>query len=117
MDWTAVLRQARTVAEVLEVMDEFLSSCSDVYWHSVPESLRRPVIVTNTDLERWHHQLVKHLADTPVPGKPLQELARISLHAVARVHQVRLGIVPKGSPNDEGGYSAAPGEGDTKRCA
>ena len=90
MDWTAVIRRANTVAEVLDVVDEFTSSLPDAYWNAVPEPLRRPVIVAEADLERWHHALVKHLAETPEPGKPFQELARVSLHAVARVHQIRL---------------------------
>ena len=90
MDWTGVIRRANTVAEVVDVVDEFTSSLSDDWWKALPEPLRRPVIVAEVDLERWHHALVKHLADTPTPGKPLQELARVSLHAVARVHQIRL---------------------------
>lgn len=109
MDWTAVLRRAKEVAEVLEVMDEFLSSRSDVYWQGVPESLRRPVIVSALDLERWHHAVVKALSTDSSPGKPLTELAKISLHAVARIHQIRLKIVrPKNEGPDEDGYSAAP---------
>lgn len=106
MDWTAKLREATTIAEVIEVMDEFLSARSDVYWHSVPEPLRRPVIVSAVDLERWHHSLVKCLAETASPGKPLRELARVSLHAVARIHQIRLKIVPDNDGGDS--FSAAP---------
>ena len=102
MDWTAVLRRAKTVAEVIEVMDEFLSARTDVYWQGVPESLRRPVLVSALDLERWHHALVKLLSETATPGKPLQELARISLHAVARVQQIRLRIVRDDESNDDG---------------
>ena len=105
MDWIAVLRRAKTVAEVIEVIDEFLSARTDVYWHSIPESLRRPVIVSALDLERWHHALVKVLSETSSPGKPLQELARVSLHAVARIQQIRLRIVSDAESNDDG-YSA-----------
>ena len=104
MDWAAVLRRANTVAEVIEVMDEFLSSRTDVYWQGIPESLRRPVVSSALDLERWHHALVKVLSETASPGKPLQELARVSLHGVARVQQIRLKIV--GDSNDDG-FSAS----------
>ena len=115
MDWTAVIKRANTLAEVLDVVDEFTSSLPDSYWQAVPEPLRRPVIVAATDLERWHHALVRKLAETPAPEKPLQELSRISLHAVARIHQIRLRLDPRhddGSTN-EGKFSAP----DTRRCA
>lgn len=107
MDWTAVIKRARTVAEVLDVIDEFTSSMTDDYWRAVPQALRRPVIVAEVDLERWHHGLVKQLAETNAPGKPLQELARVSLHAVARVHQIRLRLDPRDETN-EGKASALP---------
>ena len=102
MDWTAVLKRANNVAEVLDVVDEFTSSLPGSVWDTVPQPLRRPVIVAEADLERWHHAIVKHLAETPAPGKPLQELARVSLHAVARVHQIRLNL------RDDGSSSATP---------
>ena len=115
MDWAAVIRRASTVTEVLEVLDEFTSSLPDAYWNSVPEGLRRPAIAAEADLERWHQALVKHLAETPVPGKPLQELCRVSLHAAARVHQLRLQPDRRddGSTNDNK-FSAGP---DSRRCA
>ena len=118
MDWTAVIKRANTVAEVLDVVDEFTSSLPDSYWNALPQALQRPVIVAEVDLERWHHALVKQLAETPAPGKPLQELSRVTLHAVARVHQIRLRLDPgeDDSPND-GRFSSGPDEGRARRCA
>ena len=104
MDWIAVIKSARTVAEVLDVIDEFTSSLSEAWWNTLPEPLRRPVIVAEADLERWHHALVKHLTETSSPSKPLQELARVSLHAVARVHQIRMRL----DLHDDGSSTAPP---------
>jgi len=108
MDWTGVVRRANTIAEVLEVLDEFTSSLPEAYWQSVAD----------VDLERWHHGLVKQLAETRAPGKSLQELCRISLHAVARIHQIRLHLnPPDDSSTNDNKFSAAPDQGNTRRCA
>ena len=91
---------------MIEVVEDFSASRSDVYWSGVPEALRRPRIATDAQLEQWHHALVQAISKMPSPGSPMQELAVLSLRAAVRMHQIRLGKERPQSSND-GGLQAA----------
>ena len=92
---------------MLQVVEEFIAGRSDVYWHGVPEPLRRPEIATEQQLQRWHHELVQAISAMPTPGSPMQELAVLTLRAAVRLHQIRLKEDVAPSP-DAGGLGAAP---------
>ena len=98
---------AATPEEVLSIVDDFLSSRSDVYWTGVPEALRMPPIDSEHALGRWHHELVRAISDMPSPGTPMQELCVFSLRAAVRLHQIRLRQSPGGSSSNERSFSAA----------
>ena len=100
MSWLKAIDDARSVEDVLAVLDEFIESRSDVYWMGVPEGMRHPLLRTAEDLQHWHHALVGAIKDMPSPGTPMQELCVISLRAAVRVHQIRLREDPGGSSND-----------------
>lgn len=108
VNWMKALDEARTVAEVLEIVEEFLARRSDVYWAGVPQPLREPSIASVEDLQAWHHNLVRTISDMASPGTPMQELCVFSLRATVRVHQIGLKEEgpPKGSSNDRE-FSAA----------
>jgi hypothetical protein len=89
-DWLKALDAATTVEQVLEIVEDFVESRSDVYWAGVPEVLRRPAIRTEAHAEQWHHALVQAISKMPSPGSPMQELAVFSLRAAVRFHQIRL---------------------------
>ena len=107
MDWARALDAASTVEEVLEAVEDFLASRSDVYWTGVPPPLRQPSIAGEEDLQRWHHALVQAISDMPSPGTPMQELAVFSLRAAVRIHQIRLREDPE-TPSNDRQFSAAP---------
>lgn len=107
MDWAKALDAARTVEEVLESVEEFLASRSEIYWTGVPPSLRTPTITKEDQLQRWHHALVQAISNMPSPGTPMQELAVFSLRAAVRIHQIRLREDPEAPSNDRQ-FSAKP---------
>ena len=107
MDWARSLDAAGTVEEVLETVEEFLASRSDIYWTGVPAALRQPTIVGEEELQRWHHALVQAISNMPSPGTPMQELAVFSLRAAVRIHQIRLREDPE-TPSNDRQFSAAP---------
>jgi hypothetical protein len=99
-DWLKALDAATTVEQVIELVDDFVESRSDVYWAGVPEALRRPAITTEAQVEQWHHALVQAISKMPSPGSPMQELAVFSLRAAVRFHQIRLR--EERSPSNDG---------------
>ena len=101
------LDSARTVEAVLEVVDEFVASRSDIYWSGVPEELRNPKLGSTEGLQQWHHALVQAISAMASPGTPMQELAVFSLRAAVRIHQINLRPDPRASSNDRE-FSAAP---------
>lgn len=101
-DWLEALDACTTVEEVIDVVEEFIVSRSDVYWSGVPEPLRRPRIGTDAQLEQWHHALVQAISKMPSPGSPMQELAVLSLRAAVRMHQIRLEEA-RSPPSNDGG--------------
>ena len=106
-DWMKALDAAGTPQALLEAVDDFVSSRSDVYWLGVPQALRSPEIASEEDLKRWHHGLVQAISAMSSPGTPMQELCVFSLRASVRMHQIRLRESPSGgSSNDD--YTAAP---------
>jgi hypothetical protein len=107
MDWARSLDASRTVEEVLESVEEFLASRSDIYWTGVPPDLRSPTIADEHQLQRWHHALVQAISNMPSPGTPMQELAVFSLRAGVRIHQIRLREDPEAPSNDRQ-FSALP---------
>lgn len=100
------LDSARTLEEVLEAVEEFLASRSDVYWAGVPEALREPRVASEQQLQQWHHALIQAISKMPSPGTPMQELAVFSLRAAVRIHQIRLKEDP-GAPSNDREFSAA----------
>lgn len=101
------LDSAQTVEAVLEVMDEFVASRSDVYWSGVPAELRNPKLGSEEILQQWHHALVQAISRMASPGTPMQELAVFSLRSTVRIHQINLRSDPSASSNDRE-FSAAP---------
>ena len=101
------LDSAPTVEAVLEVVDEFVASRSDVYWSGVPAELRNPKLGSEGGLQQWHHSLVQAISRMTSPGTPMQELAVFSLRSAVRIHQINLRSEPRASSN-EGEFSAAP---------
>jgi hypothetical protein len=91
---------------VIEIVEEFVGSRSDIYWTGVPEGLRRPAIADEARLQQWHHSLVQAISKMPSPGSPMQELAVFSLRAAVRIHQIRL-REDRAGPSNEGGFEAA----------
>jgi hypothetical protein len=106
-NWMKALDGAITPDEVLELVDDFIASRSDVYWTGVPPKLRSPAITGENDLGRWHHDLVRAISDMPSPGTPMQELCVFSLRASVRFHQIRL-RQSRGGGSNENEFSAAP---------
>ena len=106
MDGFKALDAATTSEQVIQVVEEFLESRSVIYWTGVPEALRRPAIADESQLQQWHHALVKAISNMPSPGSPMQELAVFSLRAAVRMHQIRL-REGRDSPSNEGGFDAA----------
>ena len=107
-DWLATLDACSSLDEVIQVVEEFIDSRSDVYWSGVPEPLRRPAIEADVQLQQWHHALVQAISKMPSPGSPMQELAVFSLRAAVRMHQIRL-QQERTDPSNDGGLQAAPG--------
>jgi hypothetical protein len=105
-DWLRALDAATALEEVIQVVEEFVESRSDVYWTGVPEPLRRPAIANEAQLQQWHHALVQAISKMPSPGSPMQELAVFSLRAAVRLHQIRL-REDRASPSNEGFDAAA----------
>ena len=101
------LDSAHTVEAVLEVVDEFVASRSDVYWSGVPAELRNPRLGSEAALQQWHHSLVQAIYRMASPGTPMQELAVFSLRSAVRIHQINLKSEPRSSSNDRE-FSAAP---------
>lgn len=95
------LGAARSAGEVLEVVEDFLAGRSESYWEEIPEALREPALVTEEDLARWHHALVRAIADMESPAPPMKELCALSLRATVRVHQIRLQHTRGGSNETE----------------
>ena len=106
MDALKALDAATTSDQVIQVVEDFVESRSDVYWTGVPEALRRPAIANESQLQQWHHALVQAISKMPSPGSPMQELAVFSLRAAVRIHQIRL-REDRDSPSNEGGFDAA----------
>ena len=106
-DWMKALDSAHTVDAVLEVVEEFVASRSDVYWSGVPVELRNPAVGSADGLQHWHHGLVQAISGMASPGTPMQELAVFSLRAAVRIHQINLRSDPRGSSNDRE-FSTAP---------
>lgn len=104
-DSLKALDAATTIEQVIQVVEDFVDSRSDVYWAGVPEALRRPVIANEFQLQQWHHALVQAISKMPSPGSPMQELAVFSLRAAVRIHQIRLR--EDRSPSNDGGLDAA----------
>jgi hypothetical protein len=113
MSWLKAIDDARDVEGVLAVVDDFIESRSEVYWLGVPEGMRHPLLRTDEDLQRWHHELIREIKDMASPGTPMQELCIFSLRASVRVHQIRLREEPGGSSNDRE-FKAA-GNGRSRR--
>ena len=101
MDWLKALDAATMNEQVIQVVEDFVESRSDVYWTGVPEALRRPEIASEQQLQQWHHALVQAISKMPSPGSPMQELAVFSLRAAVRIHQIRL-REDRSSSNDSG---------------
>jgi hypothetical protein len=101
------LDATHTVEAVLEVVDDFVASRSDVYWSGVPALLRSPKLGSEEALQQWHHALVQAISGMASPGTPMQELAVFSLRAAVRIHQIKLRSEPRPSSNDKE-FSAAP---------
>jgi hypothetical protein len=91
---------------VIELVEEFVESRSDIYWTGVPEGLRRPAIADEAQLQQWHHSLVQAISKMPSPGSPMQELAVFSLRSAVRIHQIRL-REDRSRPSNEVGFDAA----------
>jgi hypothetical protein len=106
-DWFRAVDAASSIEEVLQAVEEFVESRSDIYWSGVPADLRRPQIDSPASLQKWHHALVQAIARMSSPGSPMQELAVFSLRAAVRLHQLRLKEQPQ-APDDDGGWQAAP---------
>ena len=102
-----MLDAAGSIEAVLQTVEEFVESRSDVYWSGVPAELRRPVIDSAASLQRWHHALVQAIAHMSSPGSPMQELAVVSLRAAVRLHQLRLREQERASDDDGGLQGAA----------
>ena len=102
-----MLDAAGSVEAVLQTVEEFLESRSDVYGSGVPAELRRPAIDSEASLQKWHHALVQAIARMSSPGSPMQELAVFSLRAAVRLHQLRLKEHERAS-DDDGGLVGAP---------
>ena len=100
------LDAARSVDEVLEVIEDFLTARSDVYWTGVPGALRNPDLASAERLQQWHHALVQAISQMGSPGTPMQELAVFSLRAAVRIHQLDLKEEPHAPSNDKD-FSAA----------
>ena len=107
MDWARALDAAGSVEEVLEAVEDFLASRSDIYWTGVPAALRHPPITGEEELQRWHHALVQAISGMPSPGTPMQELAVFSLRAAVRIHQISLREDPE-TPSNDRQFSAGP---------
>jgi len=107
-DWLRELDAASTHEAVLQVVEEFVASRSDIYWSGVPAELRHPAIASEQELQQWHHALVQAISNMPSPGSPMQELAVFSLRAAVRVHQIRLREEPRESSNDGVSGAGAP---------
>ena len=105
-EWLKELDDAGSSERVLQVVEEFIESRSDVYWSGVPPELRRPRIGSDIELQKWHHALVQAISRMPSPGSPMQELAVFSLRAAVRLHQIRLR--DRVGSDGEGGLKAAP---------
>jgi hypothetical protein len=105
-DWLKALDACDSLEGVLQVVEDFVESRSDVYWSGVPEPLRRPAIATDVQLQQWHHALVQAISRMPSPGSPMQELAVFSLRAAVRIHQIRL-KQPRAEPSNDSGFQAA----------
>ncbi len=101
------LDSALTVDAVLEVVEEFVASRSDVYWSGVPAELRNPELGSKEGLQQWHHALVQAISRMASPGTPMQELAVFSLRSAVRVHQIELRSDPSAPSNDRD-FSTAP---------
>jgi len=101
------LDSAPTVEAVLEVVEEFVASRSDVYWSGVPAELRNPRLGSAEALQQWHHGLVQAISRMVSPGTPMQELAVFSLRSAVRIHQINLRSDPGASSNDRD-FSTAP---------
>ena len=98
---------ADTVEAVLEVVDEFVASRSDVYWSGIPAELRNPKLGSEHELQQWHHALVQAISRMASPGTPMQELAVFSLRSAVRIHQINLRSEPR-SPSNDREFSTAP---------
>jgi hypothetical protein len=105
-----MLDAAGSVEAVLQAVEEFIESRSDVYWSGVPAELRRPAIDSEAGLQKWHHALVQAISRMSSPGSPMQELAVLSLRAAVRLHQLRLRDQERAS-EDDGGRQGAPLQG------
>ena len=105
-----MLDAAGSVEAVLQTVEEFVESRSDVYWSGVPADLRRPLIDSEAGLQKWHHALVQAISRMSSPGSPMQELAVFSLRAAVRLHQLRLRHQELAS-DDDGGLQGAPLKG------
>jgi hypothetical protein len=101
------LDSAHTVDAVLEVVEQFVASRSDVYWSGVPAELRNPDLGSDAGLQQWHHALVQAISRMASPGTPMQELAVFSLRSAVRIHQINLRSEPNASSNDRE-FSTAP---------
>ena len=107
MNWLQRLEKAKSIREVLDIVNDYLAEQPEGPWAFLPE---RPAEVADEDqLHRWQHQLVHEITKLKNPSANIQEACVLFLKASVRAHQIRLREDPGSSSSNDTTFSARRG--------
>ena len=101
MNWVKEIEVARSVEDVLELVNEFLTEQTEAFWTRVPKGVRPPSVETEEELHTWHHRMVHELMLARHTSMELQDLCVVFVRASVRVHQIALREAGPGSSSND----------------
>ena len=99
--WPEKLREARTEAEVVGIVRDFLALVGPEDIVRIPAQLRPGRIVDGDDIANYGLELVRHECADQESRRVVQQLARLMSHASVRLSEI-MGVPPPSLPRDEG---------------
>ncbi len=87
MNWHKDLSMATTVADVIDLLNEYLSLLPEST-HHIPEELRPRHIATASQVHDWHSRLTDGIGAITRPNLLLQDLCVAFVRASARIAEL-----------------------------